>query len=151
MRLNFAWVHSCCLQVYERRKAPAGYGSAPANAEPQDSTNSKKDSKEDRNAAAEAGTDDEAIQPAFLGGGVRLEMNGLKAIAAISRELAGRVVSEGLYANKVLLHDTQGDGVLPPCELLLLLLLRPQHFLLLLLLLGPQHLLLLLLLGPQQY
>jgi hypothetical protein len=37
-------------------------------------------------------------------------MNGLKAVAAISRELAGRVVSEGLYASKVLLHDTQGEG-----------------------------------------
>jgi hypothetical protein len=43
-----------------------------------------------------------------VGGGVRLEMNGLKAIAAISRELAGRVMSEGLYAHKVLLHDTIG-------------------------------------------
>jgi hypothetical protein len=96
--------------VYERRKAPAGYGSTPADAEAQDSA-SKKSGKEDKDAAAEAEAGaEEASQPAFLGGGVRLEMNGLKAVAAISRELAGRVVSEGLYASKVLLHDTQGEG-----------------------------------------
>lgn len=101
-------MHCCDLQVYERRKAPAGYDSTPADAEAPDS---KKGSNDDNNAAAEAEAfGDEASLTQILGGGVRLEMNGLKAIAAISRELAGRVVSEGLYANKVLLHDTQGEG-----------------------------------------
>jgi hypothetical protein len=36
-------------------------------------------------------------------------MNGLKAVAAISRDLAAGVVGSGLYANKVLLHDTLGE------------------------------------------
>lgn len=85
------------IKVYERRKAPAGYARPPGDT-PQNTT------------AAASVEDDEAVA---VGGGVRLEMNGLKACAAISRDLAGRVVSEGLYASKVLLHDTQ--GALRPC------------------------------------
>jgi 2-polyprenyl-6-methoxyphenol hydroxylase-like FAD-dependent oxidoreductase len=73
------------IKVYERRKAPEWLASSPS--------------------AAAAAADDEAVA---VGGGVRLEMNGLNACAAISGDLAGRVVSEGLYARKVLLHDTQG-------------------------------------------
>lgn len=98
--------------MYERRKAPAGYVIETADAQAQDDSSkgkkgSKKSSKDDTDSA-EAELDSEVVEQLLLGGGVRLEMNGLKAIAAISRDLAGKVVSEGLYANKVLLHDTQG-------------------------------------------
>jgi hypothetical protein len=86
----------------------------------QGSNNSKKyikNSKYNSNKQASTSTDNaeqytnpEELEAVRVGGGVRLEMNGLKAIAAISRELAGRVMSEGLYAHKVLLHDTIGEG-----------------------------------------
>lgn len=91
------------LQVYERRKAPEGLQCTQedANADPKDST-SKKDS-------SSAAPDIDAEFISRLGGGVRLEMNGLKAVAAISRDLAAGVVGSGLYANKVLLHDTLGE------------------------------------------
>lgn len=109
-------MHVACfalLQVYERRKAPAGYNAGlDASTDPQDSTSSSKDSKKESSKQADALADsiiDNAEAAMRVGGGVRLEMNGLKAIAAISKDLAGRVVSEGLYANKVLLHDTIGE------------------------------------------
>jgi hypothetical protein len=47
--------------------------------------------------------------PAGVGGGVRLEANGLKALTAISRRLAAGVMSQGLYAQRVMLHDTDGE------------------------------------------
>lgn len=95
-----------CLQVYERRAAPPNYTRA---AESDNSNTSKQDVEPTTAAEAEAPNDSDLQAP--LGGGVRIEMNGVKALAAISRSLAGSVVSKGLYANKVLLHDTQGMGV----------------------------------------
>lgn len=69
------------IKVYDRRKAPAGYASPP------------EDTTQNTTAAtaepAAVGDD----QAGAVGGGVRLEMNGLKACAAISRDLAGRVVN----------------------------------------------------------
>lgn len=87
--------------MYERRKAPDRLHSTQQN-DNADSRNSNKDS-------SNTGAAPNAEQEGRLGGGVRLEMNGLKAVAAISRQLAADVVSSGLYANKVLLHDTQGE------------------------------------------
>lgn len=40
---------------------------------------------------------------------MHLEANGIKALTAISRRLAAGVMSNGLYAQRVLLHDTQGE------------------------------------------
>lgn len=96
-------------QVYERRKAPEGYPITPDNAEPADSTSKKGDKKQETNDSSSQDAGGEEAPSSHLGGGVRVEMNGLKAIAAISRSLAAEVVSEGLYANKVLLHDTLGE------------------------------------------
>lgn len=121
-------------QVYERRKAPDSL--QPTRG--QDSADAK--DRSNSNAASEASGEEACPQ----GGGVRLEMNGLKAAAAISRELAADVVAKGLYANKVLLHDTLGAlaaladskeqedaccyGLLPLLELLLEMQ-RPQTWL----------------------
>jgi len=98
-------------QVYERRKAPEGYPAAPDNAEPTDSSSKKGDKKQETNngSTSQDAADDDEGPSSRLGGGVRVEMNGLKAIAAINRSLAAEVVAEGLYANKVLLHDTLGE------------------------------------------
>jgi hypothetical protein len=41
---------------------------------------------------------------------VWLEANGLKALTAISRRLAAGVMSQGLYAQRVMLHDTDGEA-----------------------------------------
>lgn len=104
-----------CLQVYERRKAPPGFEAVlESDTDQQGSNNSKKNSKNsNKQADTSTGNADQVtdleLGAGRVGGGVRLEMNGLKAIAAISRDLAGRVVSEGLYAHKVLLHDTIGE------------------------------------------
>jgi hypothetical protein len=52
-----------------------------------------------------------------VGGGVRLEANGIKALTAISRRLAANVMSQGLYAQRVMLHDTEGETpTLPEME-----------------------------------
>jgi 2-polyprenyl-6-methoxyphenol hydroxylase-like FAD-dependent oxidoreductase len=45
------------------------------------------------------------------GGGVRLETNGLRAAASISASLASQLLGHGVYARKVLLHDTAGQCV----------------------------------------
>lgn len=41
---------------------------------------------------------------------MRLEANGLKALTAISRRLAANVMAQGLYAQRVMLHDTDGGS-----------------------------------------
>uniref|UniRef100_A0A383WJX5 FAD-binding domain-containing protein n=1 Tax=Tetradesmus obliquus TaxID=3088 RepID=A0A383WJX5_TETOB len=47
-----------------------------------------------------------------VGGGVRLEANGLKALTAISRRLAANVMAQGLYAQRVMLHDTDAGTLI---------------------------------------
>lgn len=64
-------------------------------------------------AAAAAASSDNPDTTEFedmpVGGGVRLEANGLKALTAISRKLAAGALAEGLYAQHVLLHDTESE------------------------------------------
>lgn len=59
-------------------------------------------------AASDSTPADHLFIPA--GGGVRLEANGLKALTAISRKLAAAAMREGLFAQHVLLHDTESKS-----------------------------------------
>lgn len=84
------------VQVYERRPDPLEAARQPANSTDADDASASDD-------------DDSEYDDVPIGGGVRLEANGLKALTAISRKIAAGVLSEGVYAQHVLLHDTESE------------------------------------------